>query len=143
MAGVVAQTNLFRAGIAISGCYDLPGQYAEPDPGGNTLWIAWSEAGQFRMGTHPWGDLQRYLANSPYYQADKIQTPLLLIHGDKDWQARDTPKMFQALKRLGKTAELATYAGEGHVVDNWSRINAEDAARRIVEFLERYLPGTD
>jgi dipeptidyl aminopeptidase/acylaminoacyl peptidase len=142
VAGVLAQTNLFRAGVAISGCYDLPGQYAEQDPRGNTLWIAWSESGQFRMGTHPWQDLQRYLANSPYYQAEKIQTPLLLIHGEKDWLAKDTPKMFHALKRLGKTAELATYAGEGHVVSNWSQINASDAARRILEFLEQYMGGS-
>jgi dipeptidyl aminopeptidase/acylaminoacyl peptidase len=143
VAGVLAQTNLFRAGVAISGCYDLPGQYAEQDPHGYNPWMAWSESGQFRMGTHPWGDLPRYLANSPYYQVDKIQTPLLLIHGEKDWLAKDTIKMFHALKRLGKTTQLATYAGEGHVVSDWSRPNASDAARRIVQFLERYIGGGD
>jgi dipeptidyl aminopeptidase/acylaminoacyl peptidase len=93
------------------------------------------------MGTHPWADLTRYLANSPYYQADKIDTPLLLVHGERDFPCfpDESEKMFNALKRLGKTAQLATYAGEGHVPFEWSLGSGVDASRRIVEFLDRYV----
>jgi len=142
VAAVLSQTNLFRAGVAISGIYDLPGLYARMREGDSPDWFAGLlEAGQGRMGTHPWANLTRYIANSPYYQVDKISTPLLLIHGEHDGPApqEEAKKMYNALKRLGKTAQLATYAGEGHVLYEWSLVNAVDASRRIVEFLDRHV----
>jgi dipeptidyl aminopeptidase/acylaminoacyl peptidase len=47
--------------------------------------------------------------------------------------------MFNALERLGQTVELAEYAGEGHAVTGWSLPNAVDAARRMLEFLDRHM----
>jgi dipeptidyl aminopeptidase/acylaminoacyl peptidase len=140
VAAVLSQTNLFRAGVAISGIYDLPGLYARMREGDSPDFVAGLE-GQGRMGTHPWANLTRYIANSPYYQVDKISTPLLLIHGEHDGPApqEEAKKMYNALKRLGKTAQLATYAGEGHVLYEWSLVNAVDASRRIVEFLDRHV----
>ena len=93
------------------------------------------------MGTHPWADLRRYLANSPYYQADKIHTPLLLIHGKKDetCPVEDAEKMYNALKRLGRTSQLAVYDGEGHVPGDWSLVNAVDATQRMVDWLAKYM----
>ena len=48
---------------------------------GDNFPVRWSEKGQVRMGQPPWSDLRRYLDNSPYYRADRIRTPLLIIHG--------------------------------------------------------------
>lgn len=138
-AGVVSQTNLFRAAIAISGMYDLPGLYGWMDEHDANFNATSFETGKERMGSHPWNDLKRYLANSPYYQADRIYTPLLLIHGDKDEPWEEPAKMFNALRRLGRTAQLAVYAGEGHLVRRWSSANAVDACQRIVTFLDRYM----
>ncbi|HEY7114353.1 MAG TPA: prolyl oligopeptidase family serine peptidase [Thermoanaerobaculia bacterium] len=141
-ASMITQSNLFRAAIALDGLYDLPGDYARMGPGGSTFNFVWSETGQGRMGTHPWADLRRYLANSPYYQADKIRTPFLLIHGKKDetCPVEGAEKMFNALKRLDRTAELALYDGEGHVPGDWSLVNAVDATDRMVKWLEKYMP---
>src|SRR5207237_183090 len=102
-----------------------------------------TEEGQMRMGTHPWADLQRYLANSPYYQVDKIQTPLLLIHGEADdgCPVEEARQLFLAGQRLGKTMQLATYPGESHTPVEWSHANAIDEAERIVAFLDRYVRG--
>ena len=144
-AAMITQTNLFKAAIAMDGIYDLAGNYAYMGPGGMAPNFRWSETGQGRMGTHPWADLQRYLANSPYYQADKIHTPLLLIHGKKDevCPVGESEKMFNALKRLGKTAQLAVYEGEGHVPGTWSFVNALDATHRMVDWLQKYMsPST-
>ncbi|MGD1148837.1 MAG: prolyl oligopeptidase family serine peptidase [Thermoanaerobaculaceae bacterium] len=144
-AAMVTQTNLFRAAIALDGDYDLAGDYGRMAPGGGESNFMWSETGQGRMGTHPWGDLRRYLANSPYYQADKIHTPLLLIHGKKDetCSVEGAGKMFNALKRLGRAAQLAIYDGEGHVPGDWSLVNAVDATQRMVEWLAKYMaPAT-
>jgi dipeptidyl aminopeptidase/acylaminoacyl peptidase len=135
-AAMITQTNLFRAAVAVDGSYDLPGNYGTGD-----FPAIWSEGGQGRMGSHPWGDLRRYVANSPYYQADKIHTPLLLIHGKSDdtCPVQEAEKMFNALKRLNRTAQLAVYAGEGHVPGEWSRANAVDAAERMLAFFGKYL----
>ncbi len=141
-AAVASRSRLFRAAVSISGLFDLGGLYGQRGEAG-AFYLRWSEGGQGRMGTHPWADLRRYLDNSPYYQADKIETPLLLVHGDEDDAIGDARKMFTALERLGKTAQLAVYRGEGHVPREWSLANAADAARRIVEFLGRHLGGGD
>jgi len=140
-AAMITQSNLFRAAIALDGLYDLAGEYARMGPGGGTFNFVWSETGQGRMGTHPWADLRRYLANSPYYQADKIHTPFLLVHGKKDdaCPVEGAEKMFNALKRLNRTAELAIYDGEGHVPGDWSLVNAVDATQRMIDWLAKYM----
>ena len=144
-AAMTTQTNLFRAAIALDGLYDLAGDFARMGPGGGTFNFVWSETGQGRMGTHPWADLRRYVANSPYYQADKIHTPLLLIHGKRDetCPVEGAEKMFNALKRLERTAELAVYDGEGHVPGTWSLVNAVDATQRMVDWLAKYLAPSE
>ena len=136
-AAIITQTNLFRAAMAMDGVYDLPGNYSQNSRNG----IQWSEGGQGRMGTHPWANLERYVANSPYYQADKIHTPLLLIHGEKDGACPviEARKMFNALDRLDREAELAIYAGENHALGFWSLANEVDASERMLDFLSRHL----
>ncbi len=135
-AAVVSQTQLFRAAIALDGLYDLPGDYGSMRTNGATNYNVY-ESGQMRMGVPPWSALQRYIANSPYYAADKIRTPLLLIHGEKDGACpvNEAHKMFNALRRVGADAELATYQGEGHVTGRWALANAVDAAQRMLDFL--------
>ena len=142
-ASMLAGTNLFRAGIAIAGLYDLSGRHSWMDERGMAGSARWSETGQGRMGTHPWGDLRRYIENSPYYQADRIHTPLLLLHGDSDTTCpvEDAGKMFNALRRFGRTAELAVYEGEGHTITGWSLVNAVDAVTRMLSFLEEHVRG--
>ncbi len=136
---IISGTNLFRAAVAVSGIYDLAGTYGYLDENGGSFWIGWSEAGQARMGTHPWANVMRYLENSPYYRADRIHTPLLLIHGDKDMAYHDAQKLFTALRRLDRPVQLATYGGMGHVIYEWTRPNAVDAARRIVGFVQDHM----
>jgi dipeptidyl aminopeptidase/acylaminoacyl peptidase len=142
-AAIVSGTNLFRAAIAVSGIYDLPGTYGHLDERGGSFWIGWLEGGQARMGTHPWASLHRYLDNSPYYRADRIFTPLLIVHGEEDMAYHDGMKLFSALRRLERPVVFARYGGQGHVVSQWSRPNAMDAAERMVEFVRRHLgdPG--
>jgi len=124
----VSHTPVFRAAVAIEGFYDLAG------------WTTIGTVIHQRMGTSPWGNLQRYLANSPYYRADQIHTPLLIIHGESDAiPVEEARKLFGALKQLDRTAQLATYAGEGHALSFWKLADGADVSRRIVEFVGRYL----
>jgi len=70
------------------------------------------------------------------YLADNIHTPLLLIHGEPP---NESMKLFTALNRLHRPAELVLYPKEGHVLGDWSQPNAVDATRRILNFLDYYL----
>ena len=138
-ASIVTRTNIFQAAVPISGIFDLFGNYGHIDPDGDGFFQAWSEGGQGRMGTHPWANVRRYLDNSPYYNADRIATPVLIVHGTADMAYHDAGKLFTALRRLGKPAQLASYLDQGHVISLWRRASAVDAARRMVEFFRRHL----
>jgi dipeptidyl aminopeptidase/acylaminoacyl peptidase len=139
-AALASSTNLFRASVAISGIYDLASHYGVLRPG-DDFGVWWSEKGQGRMGQPPWSDLRRYLDNSPYFRADRLRTPILLIHGrdDSSCPAEGAERMFSALKRLGRTAQLAVYEGQGHVIYEWEPGQAADAAERVLDFLRRHL----
>ena len=139
-AALVSSTNLFRAAIAVSGIYDLASMYAVFRPG-DEFGVWWAEKGQGRMGQPPWSDLRRYVDNSPFFRADRIHTPILLIHGrdDDGCPVHDAEKMFMALKHLDRTAQLAVYEDQGHVVYEWEQKQAIDAAERMLDFLHHHL----
>ena len=83
----------------------------------------------------------RYLENSPVFRADRVQTPLLMIHKDEDdavpWY--QGIEYFLALRRLGKEAYMFTYNGEKHGLRK--RINQKDYTRRLQEFFDHFLKG--
>ncbi|MBX3169140.1 MAG: S9 family peptidase [Candidatus Eremiobacteraeota bacterium] len=138
---LLTEPDLFAAGIGINGGYDQPSLYGYAFPNEELkYYIApWMEGYHGRMGTHPWGDsLPRYLAASPYYQAHKIQSPVLLIHGGEDsaFPVADAQAMYLALKTLGKQVQLAIYPRQNHVVNLWRRDFAVDSVQRSLNFLE-------
>ncbi len=140
VAGVISKTNLFRAAVASSHFYDIPGYYTFIDPINNYPFMyVFFEEGMERMGKdiHPWNNLQRYLDNSPYYQAEKINTPLLLLQGQNDVPA-SALSMFGALYRLGKNAQLVLYP-EGHALCNFSIKYYRDVSIKILDFFEKEL----
>lgn len=139
-AALVSTTHLFRAAVSFSGIYDLASMSSAFRPG-DDFGVWWTEKGQGRMGRPPWSDLRRYVDNSPYFRADRILTPLLIVHGrdDSACPVNDAEKMFSALKRLGRTAQLAVYEGDGHVVYEWDPKHAADATERMLDFLRRHL----
>lgn len=96
------------------------------------------EEGQGGMGGTPWQYPNRYYDNSPVYQFDKVETPLLMEHGTMDslplWWPDST---FVALRRLGKKVQYANYAGEGHVVSGYA--NTVDFWNRRLAFLGEHL----
>jgi len=138
-AAVLSGTDIFSAGIAFAGVYDLAGSFGELHP--FRCSPRWALYGQGRMGVLPWEDLDRYIRNSPYHQADKIQTPLLLIHGGKDQTCKpyEAERMFCALKELGKKAELLIYPEETHSYLYWSQAAVLDMQVKALSFLNENL----
>jgi dipeptidyl aminopeptidase/acylaminoacyl peptidase len=139
-AAVVSETNLFRAAIPMNGPYDLGGNYGSfGNRMGDALMIYWTEYVQPRIGGHIWTDVSRVIENSPYYSADKINTPMLIMQGGDDIAVSEAQKLFVALRRLDKPVQLAIYKDSGHNLSDWPRTQAIDGASRIVEFLDRHL----
>jgi dipeptidyl aminopeptidase/acylaminoacyl peptidase len=144
---MLTQTSRFRAAIADASMSDLfslwgevqPGLRVDPSEGLNLGFSAgWTEDLQGAMRAPPWADPQRYLRNSPVFHADRITTPLLLVHGDQDtFPLGQAEEMFSSLLRQDKDAVLVTYWGEGHVVR--SPGNLRDLYVRGFAWLDRYL----
>ena len=103
----------------------------------------WAEHSQPRLGQPIWDDPLRYIENSPYYLADRIRTPLLIIQGTDDFVGvREGGKLFSALRRLDRPVELALYQGGGHTPAFWEPAQAVDQMARTIEFLRLHLgPG--
>ena len=98
----------------------------------------WLEAGQARMGGPSWADPEAYVANSPVYRADRIRTPVLIVHGDLDPVSAET--MFANLYQLGREAGLLTFWGEGHVL--MSPANIRELHERLLAWLDRYMAAS-
>ncbi len=80
-----------------------------------------------------------YRRGSPLYRAERIEAPLLILHGRKDRRVVPlmTERMVEALEIEGKHHEAHWYADEGH---GWQRReNRRDAFGRIVAWLKRHL----
>lgn len=141
-AAILTRTTLFRAAVATNGLQDLGGGYYGEFTrinNSDTSGMTWLERTQPRIGDHLWADLRRVIENSPYYQADKIRTPLFLVQGIDDLGFSDAQKMYTALRRLGRPAQLSLYEGSGHYIGVWPRANAIDASKRVVAFFREHL----
>ena len=94
------------------------------------------EKTQSRIGGSPWEYPLRFIDNSPIFQVDRIQTPLLILHNDADdavpWY--QGIEFFLALRRLDKPAWMFTYNGEPHHLRR--RANQRDYAQRMAEFFD-------
>ena len=73
--------------------------------------------------SYPWSDQELYVAHSPLYLADKINTPLLLIHGDADTNVpfNESVQLFTALKLLGKETALVAVRGQNHHILDYAK----------------------
>ena len=97
------------------------------------------ERTQSRIGEDLWSAREKYIANSPLFFADKVHTPILILHNDEDgavpWY--QGIEYFVALRRLGKPAWLLNYNGDPHWV--MSDANRRDFATRMQQFFDYYL----
>ena len=102
VANLLSHSNLFAAGIARSGAYNRT----------LTPFGFQSEERSY------WEAPEVYYAMSPFMHADKMKTPLLLIHGEADNNSGTYPlqseRYFNALKGLGATTRLVMLPKESH-----------------------------
>ena len=139
---IASTTDRFRAVVASASFSNLTSVYAEfpfyyrlrPETKLH-FGVTSSEQGQLRMGAPPWADAMRYIENSPLFRADRIVSPLLLIHGDLDYvPIAQAEQMYTALARQSKQVTFIRYLGEGHGIRQPQ--NQYDMWRRVFEFLK-------
>lgn len=97
------------------------------------------ESTQSRIGQSLWEAPMRYIENSPLFWLDKVETPLLIMHNDRDghvpWE--QGVELFTAMRRLGKPAWLINYPGEPHWPTSFA--NRRDWNIRLQQFFDHYL----
>ena len=73
--------------------------------------------------SYPWSHRQLYVDQSPLFRADKIHTPLLLLHGTADTNVppMESLQMFTALKLLGRDVALVQVEGENHHILDYAK----------------------
>jgi dipeptidyl aminopeptidase/acylaminoacyl peptidase len=141
VAYMVTETNMFAAACAGAPVSDMFSAYGGIRWGTGLVRQFQYEKSQSRIGDTPWNKFQRYFENSPVFFADKVQTPLLIMHNDKDgsvpwWQSIE---YFTALRRLEKPVWMCVYNGEDHNLIQ--RKNRKDWSIRMQQFFDFYLKG--
>ena len=127
---LLAHSDIFKAGVARSGAYN------------RTL----TPFGFQREERLFWEDPDLYFYMSPFMHADKVNEPILLIHGEDDNNSGTFPvqsrRFYAALKGLGATARLVFLPAESHgyaaresvlhvlwETDRWLEMHVKNAAR--------------
>jgi dipeptidyl aminopeptidase/acylaminoacyl peptidase len=138
---LIVQTKRFKAALVADGYGDLVAHYGEMDTSGASFGSAIEEEGQGLIGGPPWQIPNRYIENSPIFHLDRIETPLLIVHGASDSTVAPFlgDEMFVGLRRLGKEVEYAKYEGEGHSPIYWSYANQVDFCNRMIDWFDLHL----
>ncbi len=138
---LIVLTNRFKAAIDASGMGDLIGSYGEMAKNGAAFGTGMEEQFPGSMGGTPWTVRDRYIANSPVFDFDRVETPLLIVHGSDDEVVTPflSDEVFVDLRRLGKEVEYARYDGEDHSPAYWRYANQVDLCNRIIAWFDSHL----
>lgn len=141
VAYLVTRTKLFAAAGAGAPVANMTSAYGGIRWGTGLNRQFQYEHSQSRIGATLWQKPELYLKNSPLFKADKITTPLLIMHNDADgavpWY--QGIEFFTALRRLGKKVWMLQYNGEDHNLVE--RRNRKDLSIRLGQFFDHYLKG--
>ena len=125
-------TDIFAAAISHAGISDHTSYWGEGYWGYSYSEVSMAES-------YPWSDRDLFVNQSPLYNADKIHTPLLFLHGDADHNVPvgESIQMFTALKLLGRpTAFVAVADQDHHILDYDKRRKWQDT---IFAWFAKYL----
>ena len=139
IAYLVTKTDIFKAAESGAPVANMISAY-----GGIRWWTGLSRQFQYehtqsRIGGTPWEYPARYVENSPIFNIDKINTPLLIMHNDADGHVPwyQGIEFFVSLRRLGKPSWFLNYNEEPH----WplKMQNRKDFNIRMQQFFDHYL----
>lgn len=110
------KTDIFAAAISHAGISDHTSYWGEGYWG-----YSYSEVSM--ANSYPWTHPDLYVKQSPLYNADKIHTPLLFLHGDSDTNVPfgESIQMYTALKLLGRETAFVAVKGANHQVTEFNK----------------------
>jgi len=139
IAYLVTKTDVFSAAEAGAPVANMTSAYGGIRWGSGMSRMFQYEKTQSRLGGSLWQVRPRYIENSPLFWADKVNTPVLMMHNDEDtavpWY--QGIEFFVALRRLEKPVWLLNYNGEPHGLNKQQ--NRVDWAIRMQQFFDHYL----
>jgi dipeptidyl aminopeptidase/acylaminoacyl peptidase len=141
IADILTRTDVFKCAESGAPVVNMTSAYGGIRWGSGLSRMFQYERTQSRIGATLWENLDLYLENSPLFRMDKMSTPVLILHNDKDgavpWY--QGIEYFVALRRLGKPAWLLNYNDEPH----WpvKLQNRLDFNKRMQQFFDHYLKG--
>ncbi|MGL4780148.1 MAG: prolyl oligopeptidase family serine peptidase [Bacteroidales bacterium] len=126
------QTDIFAAAISHAGISALSSYWGEGYWG-----YAYSTAAS--ADSYPWNNPELYTKQSPLFQADKVKTPILFLHGSVDTNVPvgESIQMYTALKLLGKPVEMIEVQGEDHGIADFNK--KIKWTNSILAWFDRYL----
>jgi dipeptidyl aminopeptidase/acylaminoacyl peptidase len=131
LASLAFSPGVFAAGVDICGMSDLVTFYRDTEP--------WIGAAAVTKYGHPERDRTLLEDISPLGSAERIDVPLLVVHGEHDTNVPigEAHQIVARLRELGRPVDYLELAGEGHV---YRRAESRKAlAERMVRFLEAQL----
>lgn len=110
------QTDIFAAAVSHAGISNVTSYWGEGYWGYGYNSIAAADS-------YPWNNPELFTKQGSLFNADKINTPLLLLHGTVDTNVPigESIQLFNALKILGKTVEFITVDGENHFISDYDK----------------------
>ena len=141
IADILTRTDLFKCAESGAPVVNMISAYGGIRWGTGLSRMFQYEKTQSRIGGTLWEMPLRYLENSPIFNLDKINTPVLIMHNDNDsavpWY--QGIEFFMGMRRLNKPAWLLNYNDEPH----WplKLENRIDFQIRMSQFFDHYLLG--
>ena len=129
---LLTKTNMFTAAVAHAGISSLAGYWGEG------YW-GYTYSAAATAGSFPWNRKDIYVNRSPLFNADKITTPILLLHGTEDTNVPtgQSIQMFTALKLLGKTVDFIEIEGQNHLILEYKKRKLW--TKTIIAWFDKYL----
>lgn len=129
---LVTRTGMFAAAVSHAGISMIPSYWGEGYWGYSYNAVA-------AAGSYPWNSPEVYIDQSPLFSADRITTPLLLLHGGADTNVPpgESEQMYTALKLLGREVEYLRFAGQNHFILDYDKRRIWNDA--IISWFDRFL----
>ncbi len=129
---LITKTDMFTAAVSHAGISGLTSYWGEG------FWGYWYNS-VAAANSFPWNRKDIYVDHSPIYNADKINTPLLLVHGEVDTNVPpgESYQMYTALKLLKKDVELLTVSEQDHHIMKYEK--RKKWTKAIIAYFDKYL----
>lgn len=126
------KTDIFAAAVSHAGISNITSYWGEGYWGYSYNAVAAARS-------YPWNNPKLFTENSPLFHADKIHTPLLLLHGNQDTNVPigESIQLYNALKILGRPVEFITVDKQNHIIMDFQKRREWHAT--IMAWFERWL----